>query len=216
MQEFFIKDNPASVPGESEEDAFKMSIVVYDEDAEAVMSLIAMPGLAIDYGLDGCLYAYLKTHRGQVDYARPLHRELIDAPRGVEIVHQNGDCLDNRRSNLIHGDGITSHKVREARLRFKSGLRYHSKQWGWFGWWDDPETKERRQVTDDTHKSRRYAAIALMRKLLRHEPVRRDHDGRGYVLPYRRPMKDWKYTPEIHKRVSRGYVADSMDNGVTD
>ena len=216
MQEFFIKDNPARVPDEKEEDAYKMSIVVDDADAEAVMRLIAMPGLAIDYGIDGCLYAYLKTSRGLVDLTRPLHRELLDVSRDIEIVHQNGDGLDYRRSNLIYGDGITSHKVRQARLGFKSGLKYHSKQWGWIGWWDDPETKERRIVSDDTRKSRRYAAIALMRKLLRHEPVRRDHDGRGYVLPYRRPMKDWKYTPEMHKRVSRGYVADSIDNGVRD
>jgi hypothetical protein len=43
--------------------------------------------------------------RGQIigpDYIKlvPLHRLIMDAPKGVLVDHRNGDSLDNRRANL--------------------------------------------------------------------------------------------------------------------
>ncbi|MEG1462635.1 MAG: HNH endonuclease [Anaerorhabdus sp.] len=50
-----------------------------------------------------------------------LHRLLTNAPKGMEVDHINGDCLDNRRENLricTHQENLSN---RKKRLDNKSG-----------------------------------------------------------------------------------------------
>ena len=46
-------------------------------------------------------YATVSTGTGRKDKKTEyLHRLIMDAPRGIEVGHINGDSLDNRRCNL--------------------------------------------------------------------------------------------------------------------
>ncbi|NHW45989.1 HNH endonuclease [Paenarthrobacter sp. MSM-2-10-13] len=46
-------------------------------------------------------YKYIGQKNGRSNYTPLLlHRQVMDAPKGTEIDHANGDRLDNRRSNL--------------------------------------------------------------------------------------------------------------------
>jgi hypothetical protein len=41
---------------------------------------------------------YLKAYRNKSK--KYMHRELLDAPKGLQVDHINGDSLDNRRCNI--------------------------------------------------------------------------------------------------------------------
>lgn len=46
-------------------------------------------------------YQYVGPKNGRSNYTPVLlHRQLLDAPKGLQVDHINGDRLDNRRSNL--------------------------------------------------------------------------------------------------------------------
>ena len=45
-------------------------------------------------------YAYRTVKAGKHKRSVRMHREILDAPKGMEVDHINGDKLDNRRSNL--------------------------------------------------------------------------------------------------------------------
>jgi hypothetical protein len=52
-------------------------------------------------GHDGKFYAVRGARVGIDDTKKVrLHREIINAPKGLYVDHQNGDSLDNRRANL--------------------------------------------------------------------------------------------------------------------
>jgi hypothetical protein len=58
----------------------------------------------------------------------PLHRAIINAPKGLYVDHINGDTLDNRRANLR----IATNSQNQAnRIRLKSGTssRYRGVTW---------------------------------------------------------------------------------------
>lgn len=63
-----------------------------------------------------------------------MHREILGAPKGVDVDHINKDCLDNRRcnlrlatrsQNLANGTPSTQRKV----SRFRGVLRKGSRRW---------------------------------------------------------------------------------------
>ena len=46
------------------------------------------------------VYAVRSTKIGAKITTRRLHREIMNAPKGLLVDHANGDTLDNRRANL--------------------------------------------------------------------------------------------------------------------
>lgn len=45
-----------------------------------------------------------------------LHRFLLDAPKGIQVDHKNGDTLDNRRENLrlaTHSQNMMNRKLQK-------------------------------------------------------------------------------------------------------
>lgn len=57
-----------------------------------------------------------------------LHREILNAPAGLEVDHENGDTLDNRRSNLRL---CTRQQNAQARVRKRAGAtsQYRGVSW---------------------------------------------------------------------------------------
>ena len=61
-----------------------------------------------------------------------LHRFILNAPRGLEVDHKNGDKLDNRRSNLrvcSHAENMRNRKVSKATLSGFKGVRSNGSRW---------------------------------------------------------------------------------------
>jgi hypothetical protein len=63
-----------------------------------------------------------------------MHRQIMDAPKGVQVDHINGNGLDNRRSNLRlasqSGQSANSTSQRTSTSRYK-GVSWHSKRDLW-------------------------------------------------------------------------------------
>jgi hypothetical protein len=53
-----------------------------------------------------------------------LHRFIMNAGRNVEVIHKNGDGLDNRRENLVVGSRTEANVSRRADYKKKPGSRY--------------------------------------------------------------------------------------------
>lgn len=70
----------------------KGKFTLVDED-----TLQAVKGMKYHYSSHG--YAARSVH-GKPRRIVYLHREIMDAPEGMEVDHTNGDKLDNRRENL--------------------------------------------------------------------------------------------------------------------
>ena len=64
-----------------------------------------------------------------------MHREIIDAPHGIQVDHINGDGLDNRRDNLriatnLQNGANRTHKQRGRTSRFL-GVDWYSRLGKW-------------------------------------------------------------------------------------
>lgn len=92
-----------------------------EEDAHFIESASS---LKIVDGWKGRLYVQL-YHKGAG--SSPLHRLIMDTPKGLETDHKNGDGLDNRRDNLRiathRQNALNSIKHKVGVSRFK-GLYY--------------------------------------------------------------------------------------------
>jgi hypothetical protein len=106
--------------------------LIDDEDAERVL---------------GRNWAYLSVQNGPgpgyaISSSGLMHRLILNAPRGVEVDHVNGDGLDNRRENLrlathaqnasnsrLHRDNVTGYKgVRHKRNRWQARITVNQKE----------------------------------------------------------------------------------------
>lgn len=69
-------------------------------------------------------YAMRGVYRSGRTSTSYMHRELMGAPKGVEVDHINGDRLDNRRSNLrLVSRSENMQNLRSARSDSKTGVR---------------------------------------------------------------------------------------------
>jgi hypothetical protein len=70
-------------------------------DAEDFPKVANIKWNAAKNGKRGQFYAMNQVSAGKgVTIATPMHRLIMDAPKGMVVDHINGDTLDNRRSNL--------------------------------------------------------------------------------------------------------------------
>jgi hypothetical protein len=76
----------------------------------------------------------------QVSYARskkqPIHRLILDAPKGTQVDHINGNGLDNRRCNLriaTHGQNQMNRRkqLKKSTSKYK-GVSLNKKDGKWF------------------------------------------------------------------------------------
>lgn len=78
-------------------------------------------------------YATATTPRHEGGKSIRLHRLLLNAPKGVQVDHIDGDGLNNRRANLrlcTHGQNQQNRKAVVSKSGFKGVRRIHKKpQW---------------------------------------------------------------------------------------
>ena len=102
---------------------------------------------------EGLTYAIRSVKKANGKQGNPvrMHRYLVDAPDGMQVDHKNGNCLDNRRSNLrictstqnqrnqhkIYG-AVPYKGVRKNGNGYEARLRYNKKLIG-LGTYKDPE-----------------------------------------------------------------------------
>ncbi len=68
----------------------------------------------------------------------PLHRMLLDVSEDVMFIHANGNCCDNRRSNLVNISFLDRPALYETYSRW--GTRERNEQWEAFIGKDGKET----------------------------------------------------------------------------
>jgi hypothetical protein len=69
-------------------------------DAEDYADLVQFKWTAVKDLKNGNFYAFRRFKDGSKRPKEWMHRRIMQAPRGVEVDHQNGNGLDNRRFNL--------------------------------------------------------------------------------------------------------------------
>lgn len=81
---------------------------------------------------DGRYYATRSFWEGDKMKTLPMHRQLLDAPKGVYVDHINGNTLDNRRSNLrlCTNRQNTQNARKRARTGSKSKYKGVSEHYG--------------------------------------------------------------------------------------
>lgn len=74
------------------------------------------------------------VQRGSCSSAVLMHRQILQAPRGIEVDHVNRDPLDNRRCNLR----LATRRQNECNKGLKStntsgykGVKYHKREKKW-------------------------------------------------------------------------------------
>ena len=63
-----------------------------------------------------------------------MHREIVNAPKGVEVDHRNGDGLNNRRHNLRHStrqQNSMNQRLRVDNISGHAGVTWHKKRGRW-------------------------------------------------------------------------------------
>lgn len=84
----------------------------------------------------GYAVAYMGGGRKAPKY-QPMHRFLLDAPRGVQVDHINGNPLDNRRSNIrlctAAQNSQNTRKRKGTSSRFK-GVYWHKAASKWMAY----------------------------------------------------------------------------------
>lgn len=70
---------------------------------------------------------YAVRYDGQRRKMLPMHREILNAPDGMDVDHINGDRLDNRRANLR----VCPHRqnIRNQKPRVGGTSRYKGVYW---------------------------------------------------------------------------------------
>ena len=79
-------------------------------------------------------YARRRFERNGIQHCMHMHREILQAPEGFEVDHINGNCLDNRKTNLrivthrrnMHN--MASHKDSSSKFR---GVYWNKKEQKW-------------------------------------------------------------------------------------
>jgi hypothetical protein len=98
--------------------------LIDEEDFERVGRLkwIVQPSLHVFYAR--------RTERVGVNRRRLaiLHRVLLDAPKGMDVDHRNGDGLDNRKANLRLATHSQNHQNRRMRPKGRSRFKCVSLQ----------------------------------------------------------------------------------------
>jgi hypothetical protein len=76
----------------------------------------------------------MKTEDGKTTLVR-LHREIMEAPKGIIVDHRSNDSLDNRRSNLRFATHLENNR-NKRKTKSKTSSRYigvwfdiHRKKW---------------------------------------------------------------------------------------
>src|SRR3990167_9599874 len=88
----------------------------------------------IKWHLNSYGYATGKTPRGDGHKTIFMHRIIVNAPKGADTDHINGNTLDNRRSNLRickHIENCRNQKIRKNNTSGVKGvyLRKDTKKW---------------------------------------------------------------------------------------
>ena len=95
-----------------------------------------------------------------------MHRLLLDAPKGVQVDHRNGDGLDNRRSNLrlaSASQNQMNRHVSAGRSRFK-GVTWDGRGERWVVRTQmDGEARHVGYFADELEAARAYDLAALDR-----------------------------------------------------
>ena len=91
--------------------------IVDDEDYEKVVEAVGRGkwyahdnGGAKDYAMNGCR-------------DKSIHRVVMDAPKGMDVDHINGDPLDNRKQNLRICTRAQNSQNKKLRCDSKSGFK---------------------------------------------------------------------------------------------
>jgi len=95
-----------------------------------------------------------------------MHRLLLDAPKGVQVDHRNGDGLDNRRINLRLASASQNQMNRHAsagRSQFK-GVTWGGRAERWIARTQmDGESRHVGAFADEVEAARAYDSAALDR-----------------------------------------------------
>jgi hypothetical protein len=86
-------------------------------------------------GQDGKFYAIRgkRIDKNNVIKSR-LHREIMEAPKGLLVDHRNGNGLDNRRSNLriaTHGENIQNRRKKRSATSRYIGVSFEDRSGKW-------------------------------------------------------------------------------------
>ena len=129
----------------------------YDKIVEAIRHKNGVPGKwYLHHGSMGPDYTYAQSG----DRKTLMHRVIMDAPKGMDVDHANGQRLDNRKENLrvcTRAQNAQNKKLRkDSKSGFKGvyqdpGKKYTSKKTGdvkvyclkkpWRAYISDPETE---------------------------------------------------------------------------
>jgi len=112
-------------------------IVEYEDRAEIVTTkgarfVIDLEDVAKVSGkswyIDSCGYAVVAGGRSR------LHRLLLNAPKGTEVDHIDGDPANNRRANLrlcLHADNVKNQRKRCSNTSGFKGVGWHKQRRRW-------------------------------------------------------------------------------------
>lgn len=138
--------------------------IVDDEDYEKVVEAI------------GRSKWYVHNNNSAKDYAmsgdrrKSIHRVVMDAPKGMDVDHANGNPLDNRKSNLRICTRSQNSQNKKLRRDSKSGFKGVVKRGknSWHAYIGDPNTAypKKRHIRLGAYKTPEEAARAYDKKAI--------------------------------------------------